>query len=68
MSEMNLNDNRRSRSDVGKETVFTESTVTVDPKKVKKAKKKSKRSFHNKTSIKKNNEDGTKHPAFIIIT
>lgn len=41
MSEMNLNDNRRSRSDVGKETVFTESTVTVDPKKVKKAKKKS---------------------------
>ena len=42
MSDMNLNDSRRSRSDVGKETVFTESTVTVDPKKVKKAKKKSK--------------------------
>jgi hypothetical protein len=41
MSDMNLNDSRRSRSDVGKETVFTESTVTVDPKKVKKAKKKS---------------------------
>ena len=41
MSEMNLNDNRRNRNDVGKETVFTESKVTVDPKKVKKAKKKS---------------------------
>ena len=41
MSEMNLNENRRNRNDVGKETVFTESKVTVDPKKVKKAKKKS---------------------------
>jgi hypothetical protein len=41
MSDMNLNENRRNRNDVGKETVFTESTVTVDPKKAKKAKKKS---------------------------
>ena len=41
MSEMNLNDSRRNRNDVGKETVFTESKVTVDPKKLKKSKKKS---------------------------
>lgn len=41
MSDMNLNENRRRRDEVGKETVFTESKVTVDPKKVKKSKKKS---------------------------